>query len=157
MDQAIAKLREENHKFSPAAYHFIRRALDHALRKFKREDMDRPAHVSGKELLEGFRDLALEEYGPLAKTVLEDWGITQCHEVGEVVFQLVRMGVLGKNDHDVIEDFEELWTFAEAFDAPFRPQAIEAPKKIKGRISSPTRSKVAGNRSQEPVSPTESE
>ena len=122
MDQAIARLREENPKFSPAAYHFIRRALDHALRKFKREDMDRPAHVSGKELLEGFRDLALEEYGPLAKTVLEDWGITKCSEVGEVVFQLVSMGVLGKNDSDKIDDFAELWSFAEAFDVPFRPQ-----------------------------------
>ena len=151
MDQAIAKLREENPKFSPPAYHFIRRALDHALRKFKREDMDRPAHVSGKELLEGFRDLALEEYGPLAKTVLEEWGISRCSEVGEVVFQLVRMGVLGKNDNDMIEDFEELWTFAEAFDVPFRPQAVEAPKKAKGRSSSPARSKIAGNRTSQPV------
>ena len=157
MEQAIGKLREENPKYAPAAYHFIRRALDHALRKLKREDMDRPAHVSGKELLEGFRDLALEEYGPLAKTVLEDWGITQCSEVGEVVFQLVRMGVLGKNDNDVIEDFKELWTFAEAFDVPFRPQAVEVPKKAKGRTASPTRSKMSGKRSSLPVSPSESD
>ena len=95
MDQAIAKLREENPRYAAAAYHFIRRALDFSLRKLKRQDADRPAHVSGKELLEGFRDLALEEYGPLAKTVLEDWGITKCSEVGEIVFQLVGMGVLG--------------------------------------------------------------
>ena len=155
MDQAISKLRGENPKYAPAAYHFIRRALDHSLRKLKREEMDRPAHVSGKELLEGFRDLALEEYGPLARTVLEDWGITQCSEVGEVVFQLVRMGVLGKNDNDVIEDFKEIWTFAEAFDAPFRPQAVESPKKAKSRVSSPARSKVASNRSSQSLSPTE--
>ena len=88
MDQAIAKLREQNPKYAPAAYHFIRRALDHSLRKLRRGEADRPAHVSGKELLEGFRDLALEEYGPLAKTVLEDCGLTKCSEVGEVVFQL---------------------------------------------------------------------
>ena len=155
MDQAIGKLREENPKYAPAAYHFIRRALDHSLRKLKREEMDRPAHVSGKELLEGFRDLALEEYGPLAKTVLEDWGITRCAEVGEIVFQLVRMGVLGKNDNDVIEDFEEQWTLSEVFDVPFQPQTMEAPKKARSRNSSPARSKTAGNRSSQPVSPTE--
>ena len=157
MDQAIAKLREENPKYAPAAYHFIRRALDHSLRKLKREDADRPAHVSGKELLEGFRDLALEEYGPLAKTVLEDWGVKKCSEVGEVVFQLVQMGVLGKNDNDVIEDFVELWSFAEAFDAPFQPQAVKAPRKSKLRTNSPARTKPRGKRSQQPAASTEAE
>ena len=58
MDQAIAKLREENPRYAPAGYHFIRRSLDHSLRKLKRGEADGPAHVSGKELLEGFRDLA---------------------------------------------------------------------------------------------------
>ena len=159
MDQSIAKLREENPKYAPAAYHFIRRALDFSLQKLKRQDADRPAHVSGKELLEGFRDLALEEYGPLAKTVLEDWGITKCSEVGEIVFQLVGMGVLGKNENDVIEDFEELWSFAEAFDVPFLPQGAEAPRKprSKPRTASPARAKTGGNRSQQPAEPTEAD
>ena len=159
MDQAIAKLREENPRYAAAAYHFIRRALDFSLRKLKRQDADRPAHVSGKELLEGFRDLALEEYGPLAKTVLEDWGITKCSEVGEIVFQLVGMGVLGKNENDVIEDFEELWSFAEAFDVPFLPQGAEAPSKprSKPRTASPARAKTGGNRSQQPAEPTEAD
>lgn len=157
MDQAIAKLRTENPKFASAAYHFIRRALDHSLRNLKRDVADRPAHVSGKELLEGFRDLALEEYGPLAKTVLEDWGITNCSEVGEVVFQLVRMGVLGKNDNDVIEDFAELWSFAEAFDVPFQPQTSGAPRKSKPRNTSPARSKTGAHRSQEAATPTEAD
>ncbi len=159
MDQAIAKLREENPKYAPTPYHFIRRALDFSLRKLKRQDADRPAHVSGKELLEGFRDLALEEYGPLAKTVLEDWGITKCSEVGEIVFQLVGMGVLGKNENDVIEDFEELWSFAEAFDVPFLPQGAETPPKPrpKPRAASPARAKTGGNRSQQPAEPTEAD
>lgn len=141
MDQAIAKLREQNPTYAPAAYHFIRRSLDHSLRKLKRRDADHPAHVTGKELLEGFRELALAEFGPLAKTVLEDWGISKCSEVGEIVFQLVHMGVLGKNDNDKIDDFEELWSFAEAFDVPFQPQALPAtPKKspLRRESSSPT-------------------
>lgn len=148
MDQAIAKLREQDPKYSPAAYHFIRRALDHSLRKLKREDADRPAHVSGKELLEGFRELALMEFGPLAKTVLEDWGITKCTEVGEVVFQLVSLGVLGKNEDDKIDDFKELWSFAEAFDSPFQPQTVSIPpRRVSPRRESSFPAKASHKRS----------
>lgn len=158
MDQAIAKLREQDSKYSPAAYHFIRRALDHSLRKLKREDADRPAHVTGKELLEGFRDLALAEFGPLAKTVLEDWGVTKCAEVGEIVFQLVTMGVLGKNENDKIDDFEELWSFAEAFDIPFRPHAAQsAPKKVSVRRGSSSPANSDRNRSGQATAPSEKE
>jgi len=158
MDQAIAKLREQDSRFAPAAYHFIRRALDHSLRKLKREDADRPAHVTGKELLEGFRDLALAEFGPLTKTVLEDWGITRCAEVGEIVFQLVTMGVLGKNENDKIDDFEELWSFAEAFDIPFQPQATApSPKKSSARRESPSPTKSDRNRSNQATASSEKE
>lgn len=158
MDQAIAKLREQNSKFAPTAYHFIRRALDHSLRRLKREDADHPAHVTGKELLEGFRDLALAEYGPLAKTVLEDWGITKCAEVGEIVFQLVSLGVLGKNENDKIDDFQELWSFAEAFDNPFQPQAaFLPPKKASARAGSPSPAKTDRQRSGQTAAPSEKE
>jgi uncharacterized repeat protein (TIGR04138 family) len=158
MDQAIAKLREQDSKYAPAAYHFIRRALDHSLRKLKREDADRPAHVTGKELLEGFRDLALAEFGPLAKTVLEDWGVTKCAEVGEIVFQLVSLGVLGKNESDKIDDFEELWTFAEAFEVPFRPQtAVFAPKKVSPRRESSSPAQSDRNRSGQATASSEKE
>jgi len=158
MDQAIAKLREEHPKYAPAAYHFIRRALDFSLRKLKRQDAERPAHVSGKELLEGFRDLALEEYGPLAKTVLEDWGITKCSEVGEVVFQLVSMGVLGKNEDDRIDDFGELWSFAEAFDLPFRPQsATIKSKRVSPRSGSLSPAHASPPRTGQATTPSEKE
>ena len=158
MDQAIAKLREQDSKYAPAAYHFIRRALDHSLRRLKRDDADRPAHVTGKELLEGFRDLALAEFGPLAKTVLEEWGIAKCAEVGEIVFQLVSMGVLGKNENDKIDDFEELWSFAEAFDFPFQPQtARSAPRKVSPRRESSSPTKSERNRSGQAAASSEKE
>ncbi|NBU68105.1 MAG: hypothetical protein EBS49_00490 [Verrucomicrobia bacterium] len=137
MEHAIAKLREENPRFAPAAYHFVRRALDHSLRQLKRTDAARPAHVSGKELLEGFRDLALEEFGPMAKMVLEDWGVTRCAEVGEIVFQLVSLGVLGKSEDDRMDDFAELWSFSEAFDVPFRPRHEDASRVQPGMRNSP--------------------
>ena len=126
-DQAIAKIRSVDSRFSPASYHFIRQSLDHAIQRVGRNGPDkRPAHVSGGELLEGFRDLALKEFGPMAKTVLAEWGLLRCSHVGEIVFQLVQHGILGKSETDKPDDFQEIWTFSEAFEAPFQPKPVAA-------------------------------
>jgi uncharacterized repeat protein (TIGR04138 family) len=123
-DAAVKKIRLTETRFSLPAYEFVRRSLDHALQRLGRTDQKKPAHVRGEELLESFRALALREFGPMAKTVLNDWGISTCTEVGEVVFQLVRHGILGKSETDKIDDFQELYTFQEAFEIPFLPKAV---------------------------------
>ncbi len=123
-EAAVKKIRLTETRFSLSAYEFVRRSLDHALQRLGRADHKRPAHVRGEELLESFRALALQEFGPMAKTVLNDWGISSCTEVGEVVFQLVQQGILGKSETDKIDDFQEIYTFTEAFENPFLPKTI---------------------------------
>ena len=123
-DAAVKKIRLTETRFSLPAYEFVRRSLDHALQRLGRTDQKKPAHVRGEELLESFRALALREFGPMAKTVLNDWGISTCTEVGEVVFHLVQHGILGKSETDKIDDFQELYTFQEAFEIPFLPKAV---------------------------------
>ena len=123
-DAAVKKIRLTETRFSLAAYEFVRRSLDHALQRLGRADQKKPAHVRGEELLESFRALALRDFGPMAKTVLNDWGISTCTEVGEVVFQLVQHGILGKSETDKIDDFQEIYTFREAFESPFLPKAV---------------------------------
>ncbi|MFQ5679464.1 MAG: Minf_1886 family protein, partial [Gemmatimonadota bacterium] len=70
---------------------------------------------SGPELAGSVRELALERFGPLARTVLEHWGIHSTSDMGEIVFALVECGVLVKEPSDSREDFEGLYTFDEAF------------------------------------------
>ena len=123
-DDAVKKIRLTETRFSLPAYEFVRRSLDHALQRLGRADQKKPAHVRGEELLESFRALALQEFGPMAKTVLNDWGISTCTEVGEIVFRLVQHGILGKSETDKIDDFQEIYTFREAFECPFLPKAI---------------------------------
>ena len=123
-DDAVKKIRLTETRFSLPAYEFVRRSLDHALQRLGRTDQKKPAHVRGEELLESFRALALQEFGPMAKTVLNDWGISTCTEVGEIVFRLVQHGILGKSETDKIDDFQEIYTFREAFECPFLPKAI---------------------------------
>ena len=73
-------------------------------------------------LLTGVRDFALEQYGPLAKTVFNSWGITRCTDFGDLVFNLIDYNVFSKTDSDRREDFGEIYDFDEAFVKPFSPQ-----------------------------------
>jgi uncharacterized repeat protein (TIGR04138 family) len=121
LPDVVKKILQTESRFSPAAYDFVRKSLDQSLRKFGKDEQSKPSHVRGHQLLEGFRILALQEFGPLAKTVLNEWGIENCAQVGDIVFQLVQHGVLGKSETDQPEDFQEIWTFTEAFVVPFQP------------------------------------
>ena len=68
------------------------------------------------------RDYALSEFGPVTKRVLSEWGITECVDFGNIVFNLVNEGLLGKTDEDSIEDFMGGYDFNEAFIQPFTPK-----------------------------------
>ncbi|MBT8043154.1 MAG: hypothetical protein HKP10_06995 [Kiritimatiellales bacterium] len=108
---------EKDDRYSVQAYLFVREGLDHTVRK-----LEKPRHVSGQELLEGMREYALLEYGPIAKRVLFEWGIHECIDFGNIVFNLVQEGLLGKTDEDSIDDFMKGYDFTEAFLHPFRPK-----------------------------------
>ena len=72
--------------------------------------------MTGQELAEGVRELALERFGPMARTVLEHWGIHDTDDVGRVVFAMVEQGILIKQDGDHQEDFRNVFDFEEAFE-----------------------------------------
>src|SRR5947208_16403628 len=64
------------------------------------EEPDASHHVSGPELLEGVRDLALREFGLMARTVFRMWGINNTSDFGEIVFNLVEANLMSKTDRD---------------------------------------------------------
>ncbi|MBA4138363.1 MAG: hypothetical protein C0518_13715 [Opitutus sp.] len=123
--EIIELICKEDPRFDRKAYTFIRQALDHTVKDLKKRAPERTAksqHVSGPELLTGVRDFALEQYGPLAKTVLNSWGITRCTDFGDLVFNLIDYNVFSKTDSDRREDFGEIYDFEEAFVKPFAPK-----------------------------------
>jgi uncharacterized repeat protein (TIGR04138 family) len=122
-EEAVAQILEEDPRYAPEAYHFIREALDWTTRSLKKPAEGPGRHVSAAELLEGIRQYALKEYGPLAMTVLQAWGIRQCADFGQIVFNLVNKELLGKTDDDSVHDFDNGYDFAAAFRAPFRINA----------------------------------
>ena len=115
---------KEDGRFDRKAYTFVRQALDHTVKELKKRQPDRTQksqHVSGGELLQGIRAYALDQFGPMTKTVLNTWGITRCGDFGDIVFNLIEYNVFSKTESDRREDFADLYDFDEAFVKPFQP------------------------------------
>jgi uncharacterized repeat protein (TIGR04138 family) len=133
--EAIEEIIRHDPRFDRGAYAFVREGLDYTVRMLKKNPQGGipHRHVTGQELLEGLRRYALEQFGPMAKTVLEYWGITQCEDFGNIVFQMVEKGVLGKTDQDSPADFKGGYSFEEAFVKPYRPAPRPAPRQTRPR------------------------
>ncbi len=122
--EIVGLIVKEDSRFDRKAYNFVRQALDHTVKEVKRRQPERTGksqHVSGEELLHGIRDYALDQYGPLAKTVLNTWGVTRCSHFGDIVFNLIDYNVFSKTDTDRREDFADIYDFDAAFVQPFLP------------------------------------
>ena len=108
-------------RYSRGAYEFLREALEHTQTDLVLKE-GKPRHVSGPELLDGIRALALDQFGPMALTVLDDWGVRTCSDWGEIVFNLIEHQVLTKTDRDSKADFQGGYDFYDAFRKPFQPK-----------------------------------
>lgn len=120
----VALICKEDTRYDRKAYDFVRLGLDYTVKEIKKKEGARTArsrHVSGPELLDGLRAYALEQYGPLAKTVLNSWGVTACKDFGEIVFNLIEYNAFSKTESDRREDFADLYNFDDVFVKPFQP------------------------------------
>jgi uncharacterized repeat protein (TIGR04138 family) len=119
LDDRIHSLASRDELYTPAAYHFVFRALDFVLESRARErgePLPVDSHVAATELLDGLRSYALELYGPLARMVLESWGLNRTEDFGEIVFRLVDCQLLNKQESDRKSDFADGFNFRDAFD-----------------------------------------
>lgn len=120
-DEAVTAAVTQNPQYSPDAYSFLRDALDFTIKALQK-GRNRPiSHVSGPELCHGLREYALQQFGPMVPTILDDWGVHTTRDIGEMVFNLIQTGAFSKSDEDRVEDFENVFTFEEAFEKPYLP------------------------------------
>lgn len=122
-DEELEKIVAKDSRYTREAYLFVREALDHTQKMIGKPGKDdAPRHVTGQQLLEGTRDYALQQFGPMALTVLEEWGIRRCEDFGEIVFNMVENSLLAKTEEDSREDFKGGYDFETAFRSPFLPK-----------------------------------
>jgi uncharacterized repeat protein (TIGR04138 family) len=116
----IADVIRKDPRYPYEAYEFVFAALHHTQKMLDRippAEGGIPSerhHVSGGELLQGIRDLALREFGLMARTVFHLWGIDKTDDFGEIVFNLVEAKLMSKTEDDVREDFREVYDLDEA-------------------------------------------
>ena len=130
-EESLEKIQAKDPRYVREAYLFVRDALDHTQKKAGKDSRRRSHHVTGQELLAGIREFALEQFGPMAKAVLEDWGIRCGEDFGEIVFNMIEVGWLAKTSKDSRADFANGYDFEEAFRKPFLPkskQSVPAPE-----------------------------
>jgi uncharacterized repeat protein (TIGR04138 family) len=129
-DLGLERILAKDSRYSRDAYAFIREALDFTQKQISREHQGPIRHITGQELLDGIRRFALQQFGPMAVTVFEDWGVMRCSDFGEVVFNMVDSGLLAKTEKDSREDFQNGYDFASAFLKPFLPEGKGKKKAI---------------------------
>ncbi len=139
---SIVELLRQDRRFKPEAYYFVFHALSyghkvlglgtpHTVEKLpspssgeKEPEEGTERHLTGQELCEAIRRYALDEYGYMAKCVLNSWGVKTTGDFGEIVFNLIRVGEMRKTDQDRREDFNDVYDFETALQTGFR---IEPP------------------------------
>jgi hypothetical protein len=122
-EQALENIQARDPRFHRDSYYFVREALDHTQKCIVKENRGQLRHVSGRELLSGIRDFALAQFGPMALTVFDEWGIHTCRDFGEIVFNMVETGWLAKTETDSREDFQDGYDFNQAFRTPCLPKS----------------------------------
>ncbi len=122
-EQAIELIAAKDSRFARDAYVFVREALDFTQKHAGKEARGGIRHVSGQELLDGIRQFALQQFGPMVVTVFEEWGVKSCRDFGEIVFNMVEIGLLAKTERDSRDDFQNGYDFTDAFLKPFWPES----------------------------------
>ena len=109
-------------RYDSNAYRFIFPALRYAQSQFRPQAppgatlREADAHITGQELVQGIRSYAHEQFGMLARTVFNSWGIFATEDFGNIVFELIERGEMKKTEDDCLEDFCDVYDFEEAFD-----------------------------------------
>ena len=120
-ESVMHRLRLRYPAYSETAYLFILSALHYTI-----ESLNEPRHITGRELADGCRELAIDRWGLMARSVLEYWGIRSTRDLGAIVFALVECGVLVKQESDALDDFEGVYDFSTAFDRDYPWPGLKA-------------------------------
>ena len=123
--EALDSIIANDPRYQRDAYIFLRDALDYTTKQQKKARGTTVRHVAGPELLEGVRQYALKEFGPLVITVFESWGIRACEDIGHMVFNLIDAGVFGKTELSRAGKFPR-----KSFSCPLRPRCTTNVRRV---------------------------
>lgn len=126
--EQIDTIADAHPRYRRQSFLFIHSALYHTVRRLEKECLESSGsrHVTGQELSWGIADYAREQYGPLARSVFEHWGIHTTRDFGEIVYCLIDHGLMSKTSEDRLEHFDDVYKFADVFDPRTIQETCEA-------------------------------
>ncbi len=120
--EAVERIVQRDTRYARGAYFFVQQGVHQVAERIAKREGGKTRHISGQELLEGLRQYAIEQFGPLVLLVFDHWRLRCSRDIGEIVFLLAGEGILGVSDEDSIADFENVYDFRDAFRKPFESQ-----------------------------------
>ena len=125
-DKAVAQILAQDNRYPARAYDLMPAVIDYTVRHPAPADPSEPprpqGHVSGRQLAIGFRDSLLAEFGPFAADLLDEINIRSTDDIGNLVYNLISVGVFGKTNADSRADFHAVYDFKEAFRDYYAPR-----------------------------------
>ncbi len=147
-NSSFADLLKRDRRYKAEAYTFVFEVLDYAQKvlhlgkmekneplpqevlaahdewqtREERGDMVPGHHITGQDLCGAAREYALLQYGRLAKMVLDSMGIRKTDDIGEIVYNLIDIGLMRKTTQDRREDFDNVFDFEAAFGEEYHIQ-----------------------------------
>lgn len=130
--KSVRGIMSHDGRYAFDAYVFIRDAVVYTarIREAAAAEGQKSRHISGQELLEGIKEYAIDQFGPMAAEVLRHWGITDSASIGDIVFNMVENSLLGKSERDRREDFVEGFDMDVDLVAPYRPEQPGPPPPV---------------------------
>ena len=117
------QLLRDDQRYKAEAYQFVGEALNYAQETREEQPSDAEqseSHLTGQQLCDVIRLYALEQYGLLAQSVPNSWGVFETSDFGEIVYNLIRIGRMKKSEEDRREDFDDVYSFDTALNQTFR-------------------------------------
>ena len=139
----LARMLRDDPRYKLEAYQFVREGLDYAqdVLGFGSDEKTEPGpageepeeeiveragkgekrppkpsrHVTGQQLSHALRQFASDQFGLMAKLVLNSWGINSTSDFGSIVYNLIEIGAMSKSKGDRREDFDDVFDFEDAF------------------------------------------
>ncbi len=108
--EIVEKICLSDSRYKADAYEFLMQGL-----YFTQDKIKRKGHLTGGELLQGLREFAIKQYGPMAKNVFNHWGIHETQDFGHIVFNMIEEKLLAKTETDSLNDFKDVYDFDTVF------------------------------------------
>ena len=122
----IFQLLQTDLRYQLHAYQFVRDSLAYAQevmpndKSESKSETENEPHLTGQQLCEAIRLFAIDQFGYMSKTVLNNWGIKGTGDFGEIVYNLIDIGMMKKSETDEREHFADVYSFEKAFVEDFQ-------------------------------------